>query len=193
MNEEEEELCDAMDACTMKDEVACAMEVAGAGDDDDDDDDDKIEPSYLYKSIWKEVLKLSPEELTHMRDKMSRRLCNIRENMRNRSAREQERKDALLSKANELLAEMTKWKGREKPHHSIRSDYYMWNKWNTNNNHVREKALKAIKDAGLLPPDDDAGAPVPAPVPAPAGAKVGKAGKGGKGAKGGKDGKDGAK
>ena len=190
MNEEEEEdLCDAVVACAMKDEVACAMEVAGAGDDDDDDDNNDKETSTLFKEVWKKALKLSPEELTRVRDNATKRLSLLRNNgvPKLPGLVEQKKRDKALAKAQAYLAEMIRWKGADKEPNSSPSEYYLWYKWNTDTYlNARKSTLKCIEEAGLPLPDDEAGAP----APAPAGAK---AGKGAMGAKGGKDGKDGAK
>ena len=139
---EEEELCDAMESV-----MVCAT---GDGDDDDDDDD---EPSDLFQSIWKEVLKLSSEELNLLRNKASARIATLKYNERN-NARVQKKLDDDLAKAKGYLAEMTRWKGAERAHHSNQSEYYAWYKWNTDKySQARDKALALIKKCGLLPPD----------------------------------------
>lgn len=158
---EEEELCDAMDAVDV-----------------DDDDDD--EPSDLYKSIWKEVLQLSLEELTQLRNKASARIASIKHKEKNKE-KNQKKLDDDLAKAKEYLAEMTRWKGAEKAHHSNPSEYYAWYKWNTDKySQARDNALDFIKKyykVDKADEDDEGGPAARGPVK---GDKDGKDGKGGK-------------
>lgn len=162
---EEEELCDAMDAVEV-----------------DDDDDD--EPSDLFQIIWRQVRQLSLEELTKFRNKASARIASLK-HYEKTHALSQKKLDDDLAKAKGLLAEMTRWKGAERAHHSNPSEYYAWHKWNTNKHfQARENSLKLIKKCGLLPPDyiykvdeaEEGGPAARGPVKAD---KAGKDGKGG--------------
>lgn len=165
---EEEELCDAMDAVEV------------------DDDDDDVS-SVLFKIIWRQVRQLSLEELTKFRNKASARIAVLKFHKKEKDKVE---KPDELTTAKGYLAEMTRWKGAKRPHHKNQSEYYLWYKWNTDKNKpTRDKAVALIKKCGLLPPDyiykvdvaDEGGPAARGPV------KAGEDGKDGKDDKAGED------